>query len=171
MKTKLITALRLAATAIETRSFAYDYARNTTCNCGVLYCAIAGKSAEDLRLKLPRVGNPTNWRKLAGEHCPITGVPTNEIFRTLTETGLTAQDIGELEECGNEKVLSRLNVKLAPAPKNMLEKWLNRMGKNRTFAHYRDRDFVVKYMRAWADLLVEDGRLDVISPSKELQTA
>lgn len=51
MKTKLITGLRTAANALEQGTFYYTWAQRSSCNCGSLFCALTGKSAD--RTTLP----------------------------------------------------------------------------------------------------------------------
>lgn len=145
MNTKLITALRLTATALEEGTFAYNWDRLGSCNCGSLFCALSGRSANELynvasarRLRSgPNDGTGT-WSQLAGSYCPITGKTTDALFKELLGYGLTVKSIVDLEYLRDPAVLARL------IPPRKLD--------------YKSARDAAAYMRAWADLLVEQER-------------
>lgn len=149
MKTKLITALRATATALETMSFHYDWKKRTSCNCGSLFCALTGKSQSELPLPPePRktiLNQGPTWTESAGFYCPVTGKPNHELFVDLMGYGLLPCDIYNLEYLHDDKVLAKLGVKKL---------------------NHTDRLDVIRYMRAWADLLTNEGQ-DNIAPVPE----
>lgn len=143
MNTKLITALRLTATALEQGTFNYDWKNLQQCNCGALFCALSGRSSAQLSavtkpFHLSSDGGSGTWTQLVGYWCPITGMTTNKLFVELFGYGLTPLDITELEYLKNPAVLARVGRKL----------------------DYRKAADAAAYMRAWAALLAEQGRGD-----------
>lgn len=152
MKTKLITALRTAANALDRGTFSYAWHNPEGCNCGVLVCSIMGLSVRDLRHKLNEDEDwPNIWSHAVREYCPVTGIPTHEIFKALFATGLTAQDILELEYLANPKIRSRAQ---------------NWKPTSAFTADYRRKENAAAYMRAWADILTEEGAADVAEREK-----
>jgi hypothetical protein len=177
MKTKLITALRTAATALEDGTFFYKWTKQSCCNCGVLFCALTGKSAAELDDEIPELieGGNATWKMLVGQHCPITGIPTQKLFRELLSYGLTQKDMVNLEYLSDSKVIARMKqeepIRKEPQAQR---KWyqlrapkLNaEMKKDRDKLDYQNKKYVIAYMRAWADLLTEEGAMDVAEPAE-----
>lgn len=176
MKTKLITALRTAASAMEEGTFYYEWSEPSCCNCGSLFCALTGKSAADLQSEIPETINDSEsatWKTLIGQHCPITGMPTQKLFRELFGYGLTQKDMLNLEYLSDRKVIARMNlheIKQVEIPTN--RKWYQRNPLPKNFrtenvpvlVNYQNKAHVIAYMIAWADLLTEEGAMDVAAP-------
>jgi hypothetical protein len=170
MNTKLITALRATAKALGESTFHYDWKYPTSCNCGSLFCALTGMSAAELKARKPKpitdATNQATWTTLVGQHCPITGIPHDELFKELFGYGLTQRDVLELEFLSNPKVLARF--KLMEKPKR---KWYQRFASLPEVVSvkvdFQNKHHVVVYMNAWADLLVEEGKMDVVNNNKE----
>ena len=175
MKTKLITALRTAAKALENGTFEYDWEQPQSCNCGIIACALMGKSIVEMKALVlnmrSEVAGP-NWKLMVRKFCPITGVPTNEVFKALVESGMSATDIIELEELSNKKVLRigklkdvyKITTKISEP--NLIQRLLGAKPKKTKTkelqAHYTSKENAIKYMRAWADILEEEGKDDVV---------
>lgn len=105
------------------------------CNCGHLAQTVTRLTAEDIRrYALERSGE---WAEQGLEYCPTSGYPMDAILTSLFELGLDSADLGQLERLTNPEVVRRLPVEL------------------RTVLSYRERDHVIAYMRAFADLLEE----------------
>lgn len=195
MKTKLITALRTAATALENGTFAYDWTKMASCNTGIIACTLTHKSikqvdaeiqAERLKTvvwtdKKPKSDFGPSWREAVQSHCPITGMSSISILRTLQEAGLTPQDICELEDLSNPVVAKRAGFKawgeLTQGDKQKLPVgtfavtapnpwWKRALGlpknhvQEKTLPIRNQKEFTILYMRAWADILTEQGRDD-----------
>ena len=131
------------------------------CNCGSLICALTGTSAAELAATVPPLiaGDSSSWTNLAGQYCPITGMPTHELFRKLMGYGLTTPDIINLEYLRDPKVLSRMNV----TENRTIGIWPFRKtitAKVEKLDH-TNKKHVIAYMRTWADLLTEEGAMDV----------
>lgn len=179
MKTKLITALRTAAKAIEDGTIDYDWNRAERCNCGVLACAITGKSPSELNLPTT-VSNGNflpDWKHIVGQHCPITGIPTHEVLKALFQAGLVQKDLIELERLSNPEILKRagfgerFDKRTIPAKR----KFFRVIPEHTVDVHVvvsPKHDFanhVIHYMRAWADILVEEGQQDSVSQTQEME--
>jgi len=200
MKTKLITALRTAAKALEDGTFAYNWKYPQSCNCGIIASTLMNKSISQLeqdlhRIELPKGGGiktTHTWRNIISHHCPVTGLSTNSIIRSMQEAGMTQSDIVQLEDLSNPEVLKRMNLgtkpefkitgqKLVPQkepiPRSFWQ-WLTRrpvqyrefeVAEN-VFGHVdipvtpkrEKKEHTILYMRAWADLLTEQGKEDCV---------
>lgn len=156
MKTKLITALRTTANALEQGTFDYEWNNRARCNCGALFCSLTGRSAAELKRDMPdpMYGGTATWKILVGQHCPITGMPSEGLFREIYGHGLTQSDIVHLEFLSDPKVRERMD------NKSKL-RWFGFKPKT----DHQDPAHVAAYMRAWADLLTEQGAMDVVEPN------
>ncbi len=164
MKTKLITALRTAANALADGIFSYKWTNPYACNCGVLVCSILNKSSAELRQDLlnacmtsEKDHTLNTWKSMLGRHCPITGIPTNVIFRELLNTGLSQKDIINLEELSDGKILSKITMEKTSSAG--IGKW-----------DKVDVRCAILYMRTWADILEEEGKLDVCQKSNKSES-
>lgn len=131
---KLISALRATAAKLEAGA-PYRWTHMGACNCGHLAQTVTHLSADDIRrYALERSGE---WAEQGLEFCPTSGYPMDAILSALFELGLSSDDLGKLERLTDPEVVRRLPVEL------------------RRELSYRERDHVVLYMRAFADLLQE----------------
>jgi hypothetical protein len=179
MKTKLIAALRTAATAMEVGTFRYKWSSPSCCNCGSLFCALTGKSAVELQAEIPgAIGENTSatWGTLIAQHCPMTGLPTQKLFRELLGYGLTQVDMMNLEYLRDSKVIARMNLNESvreeiPAQRKWYQLRTPRptvLVKNvRVKLNHKNKEHVIAYMRTWADLLTEEGAMDVAAPKMQ----
>jgi hypothetical protein len=175
MKTKLITALRTCAKALENNTFAYDWTQPQSCNCGIVACALMGKSISEMReiLKPMRlyVKNP-NWNVLVASFCPVTGIPENAVFKTLAEAGMSQTDIIELESLSNKQVLKRTKMVDTYTTETIQPSAIERFfGKKQRMVkkkvHYcANKDNAIRYMRVWADILTEEGAEDTVTSTE-----
>ena len=167
MNAKLVTALRTTAKAIEDGTFHYDWDRARTCNCGALFCALTGVSANVLAPPPIPPGGDGTWKSRVGYHCPVTGTPENELFKELFSYGLTAKDIVNLEYLADERVVARMD----PTKERTLSVevetrwWQPRKFKRvtetvRVKPDHENKVHVIAYMRAWADLIAERDEMD-----------
>lgn len=130
----LIQALRATAARLS-RGAPYRWTHMGACNCGHLAQTVTQLDAEDIRrYALDRCGE---WAEQGLEFCPTSGYPMDAILEALFELGLTSRDLAQLEKLTNPEVLRRLPEEL------------------RTRISYRERDHVVAYMEAFADVLEE----------------
>jgi hypothetical protein len=131
---ELIKALRVTSARLQLGA-AYRWTHMGACNCGHLAQTVTQLDAEDIRrYALERAGE---WADQALEFCPTSGYPMDEILNTLIGLGLSREDIAHLEKLSAPQVLRRLPAEL------------------RSQLSYRERDHVVLYLNAFADLLEE----------------
>ena len=127
---ELIGALRQTAERLS-GDVSYQWGHMGSCNCGHLAQSITGlASAEIHRSALIREGD---WEQQARDYCPTSGNLIDVVLATMFVLGLTGADVRNLEK------LSDIDV-------------LHRVGRHLRF---NNRDDVVLYMTAWADLLQE----------------
>jgi hypothetical protein len=134
----LIHALRATVVRLESGA-TFQWAHMGHCNCGHLAQSLTSLApAEIHRRALQRSGDWTTQALEIGdlEHCPATGLPIDEIFRTMLEAGLTTRDIADLESLSSRVVLAAL-----PPEARDLDK--------------RKREHAVLYLRTWAEVLEE----------------
>lgn len=168
MNTKLITALRTAANAVENKTFDYNWSLPSRCNCGVVACALLDKSSVELNAMLQKAhinqtkdSNSLTWQERVGIYCPITGVPNDTIFSQLFRFGLTQTDIVELENLSNADVLARLPNKYVKETRPTF--FWQREVEVKAKRERSNRDDLVAYLRAWADLLMERDAVDKVN--------
>lgn len=171
MKTKLITALRTTATALENDTFFYEWQQPSMCNCGSLLCSLTGMSADQLKARIPAPVSGTSyaWTHLAGQYCPITGMPEQELFRKIMGYGLTVKDIVSLEYLENERVISRMNI--TEEKRTGIWPFRRTITTKVEELDHKNKEHVIAYMRAWADLLTEEGALDIPTSESSCDTA
>jgi len=135
MKTKLITSLRAAASALEQGRFHYNWHEASRCNCGVLVCALLGLTPGQLSPRIP-IGakEQATWRQRMAAQCPITGQTHHELLKTLFGFGLTQEDMINLEFLRDPNVISRI-----PRKRVWYKLWLKR----RPLYYTEMRDVVV----------------------------
>lgn len=203
MKTKLITALRTAATALENGTFAYDWELPESCNCGIIASTLMHVSIDSLKGILPDYGpQEGSWKCMVGRYCPVTGLSENIVIRAMQESGMSQLDMVELENLSSPEVLKRMNLKerkiitkitgyrtsIIQIPKaRTFIQWLRRQPMQFTPetiqrpiehsewaevqlpANRKSKSHAIAYMRAWADLLQEEGKDDIaIADKKEV---
>lgn len=129
---ELIRALRATAARLS-QGAQYKWSHFGLCNCGNLAQTITHLSPEEVyRAAFTRSGD---WGEQAREFCPTSGYPIDFVFQQLFSLGMEPEDVQHLERLSDGRVLKRLGVQ--------------------QLAH-NQRDDVVRYMRAWADLLEEE---------------
>jgi hypothetical protein len=131
---ELVTALRTTAARLQSGA-RYAWTHMGACNCGHLAQTLTARSADELRrIALEKRGE---WAEQALEWCPGSGYPIDHVIATMLAIGLERRDIAELEKLANPEVLRRLPLAM------------------RRSLSYRERDHVVAYLHAFADLLEE----------------
>lgn len=129
----LIQALRMTALRLDS-GVPFRWTHMGACICGNLAQTVTHLSAADIhRAALQKAGD---WGEQAYEYCPASGLPMDHIMGTLLQLGLKPADIRHLERLSDPYVLRRL-----PFEQQML----NRL----------ERNDVIVYLTAWADLLQE----------------
>lgn len=143
----LVQALRTTADRLA-RGATYQWTHMGACNCGHLAQTLTHLDRAELHaLALMRAGD---WGEQAIDHCPTSGLPIDDVIGVMLDAGMELRDIGELERLAAPEIVARL-----PHGERELDR--------------RDRADVVRYLRAWADLLEE--RLERVERSGEHEIA
>jgi hypothetical protein len=128
---ELVSALRTTAARLSNGA-TYKWSHFGQCNCGNLAQTITQLSPKQVyEAAFERSGD---WGEQALEFCSTSGYPIDYVLARLFELGLEQADVRHLERLSDDRVLRRLGV---------------------PFLAHNQRDNVVSYMRAWADLLEE----------------
>jgi len=102
------------------------------CNCGNLAQEITHLSKREIHeIAMRRKGN---WNDQCDAFCPTSGLPMDDLISTLLIAGLDLEDLKNLEKLSDKKVLKNL-------PGDY--RYLNN----------NNRNHVIIYLNAWADLL------------------
>lgn len=168
----LVRALRQTARRIAVESVIYRWGSFAHCNCGHLAQTITGLRPDEIQARASRgegdwgsqawhtspvrfpefdYGDRPSldegaWEPEDHGACQVTGAPLEDVFRQLYAVGLSPEDVGHLERLSDPRVRRRLGTSTVRYP-------------------YHDRDNVVAYLEAWADMLAEalgaDERADL----------
>lgn len=165
MNTKLITALRTSANAIDNGTFTYSWTDPTRCNCGILACSLLGKSPKAMNplvQDMPKDDdNNCTWTHYASTACPITGIPEHKVFKELFSHGLTQTDFHHLEYLTDPEIRARVSLPTVRKSPTFFQWIFGQQGTEIAGRiNYRNGAHVALYMRAWAAILEERGRED-----------
>jgi hypothetical protein len=126
---ELVSALRTTAARLS-EGATYKWSHFGQCNCGNLAQTVTHLTPKQVyEAAFARAGD---WGQQALEFCSTSGYPIDYVLARLFELGLEQGDMRHLERLSDDRVLKRLGV---------------------PFLAHNQRDNVVSYMRAWADLL------------------
>ncbi|MCB1323992.1 MAG: hypothetical protein H7A21_01335 [Spirochaetales bacterium] len=132
---RLIEALRETATRLANGAD-YRWTHMGSCNCGHLAQTITPHTRAEIHAFA--LARPGDWaeqaRDLDIEYCKNSGLAIDSVFEAMFELGLTPLDISHLERLSDPLVLACF-----PTAERFLD--------------HRRREDVVRYMRAWAQLL------------------
>ncbi len=159
---QLVVALRETAVRLRGDRVTYRWASFAHCNCGHLAQTITGLAPEEIQRRAMR--REGDWGSQAKEvatrgfprfdygdrpaldegawqpedvgACQVTGAPLDEILGAMYALGLEPPDVGHLERLSDPAVRRRL-------------------GNNTRYFQHHQRENVVAYLEAWADLLEE----------------
>lgn len=114
---------------------AYQWGHMGACNCGNLAQELTHFSkAEIHQYAMQKHGD---WHEQVLDYCPTSGFPIDLMISKMLETGLTLDDLSNLERLSDQTILSQI-------PKEKREK----INKN-------SREDVILYMQTWSKLLRE----------------
>jgi hypothetical protein len=84
--------------------------------------------------------------------CQVTGAPLDEVLKRMYSLGLSPDDVEHLERLSDPQVRRRL-------------------GNNTGYFPHHQRDNVIAYLRAWADLLEERLEAELASAERWAEAA
>jgi hypothetical protein len=131
---ELVSALRATVARLEGDA-EYQWGHMGLCNCGHLAQCITRLGKREIHAwALEREGD---WEQHANDYCPASGLRIDDVISAMLDIGLTTEDIAHLEKLTGPEVLARL-----PAGRRHLRRNV--------------REDVVRYLRAWVELLDEE---------------
>lgn len=137
---KLIDALRITADKLE-KGAPYQWGHMGSCNCGNLAQELTRFDKKEIHAYAMR--RKGDWSEQAEDYCPESGYPMDVLISELMLNGLQLEDLRNLERLSDRDVLRTL-------PNYGM------------FLRHNNRDDVVLYMRAWANLL--EGQIPAPKP-------
>ncbi|GAA4412392.1 hypothetical protein GCM10023187_39400 [Nibrella viscosa] len=130
---ELIDALRRTARKL-TEGAPYQWGHMGGCNCGNLAQELTKLTKDQIHAyAMQRYGD---WNEQVQDYCPTSRMPIDVVISEMVNAGLSLEDLKNLEKLSDKQILSRF-----PLEKRFLK--------------HNQRDDVVVYLRAWADLLEE----------------
>lgn len=138
------TARRLAAEA------PYQWGHMGSCNCGHLAQTVTRLTKAEIHTQaLQRYGD---WERQLVDYCPTSGLPFDQTIDEMLALGFSREDLTHLEKLGDPAVRHTIPFE------------------RRDIMRHNQRDDVVLYLRAWADLL-EQQLVAALSLPSELEPA
>ncbi|GAA4449100.1 hypothetical protein GCM10023189_08050 [Nibrella saemangeumensis] len=130
---ELIDALRRTARKLS-EGAPYQWGHMGGCNCGNLAQELTKLTKDQIHAyAMQRYGD---WNEQVQDYCPTSRMPIDLVISEMVNAGLSLEDLKNLEKLSNKQVLARFP----------LEK---------RFLRHNQRNDVVTYLRAWADMLEE----------------
>ena len=127
---ELIDALRRTAQRLAS-DVSYQWGHMGMCNCGHVAQSITGLASAEIHASaMIREGD---WEQQANDYCPTSGNLIDVVLAAMFDLGLTRADVRNLEKLSDLAVLRRVGRHL----------------------RFNNREDVVAYMNAWADMLEE----------------
>ena len=142
----LARILRITANRLEDGA-AYQWAHQGRCNCGHLAQTVTGLSAGDIHTVA--IQSEGEWADHTAEYCETSGLPVDNIIRTILKLGIKLDELGDLEKLSAPHVT----------------RWLP---EGQPYLDYRSRDDVVLYFRTWA-MVVEATEALRRNPGAEIR--
>jgi hypothetical protein len=145
----LIQSIQSATIKLEASSV-YQWGHMGSCNCGFLAQEVTKLTKEEIHMRaMMRHGD---WTEQLNDYCPINGLPMDDVISELLAFGFDADDLKHLEKLSDGRILRTLPID------------------ERDLKHNLKKD-VIKYLKAWANLLEEELILKIALPSFEEKLA
>ena len=132
MNSRLVLALRSTAERLRGGS-AYQWGHFGSCNCGHLAQTLTRRAPTQIHAAAAE--RAADWGDATVDYCPSSGLPLDEIIGEMLAAGLTLTELRDLETLSDRRILRRLS--------------------DATALRRNQRDDIVRYLEAWADLLCE----------------
>ena len=131
----VIQALRDTAQRLATQA-PYQWGHMGSCNCGHLAQTITQLTKAEIHTRaMQRYGD---WERQIIDYCPTSGLPIDQTIDEMLALGFTRTDLTHLERLSDARIRRELPFE------------------RRNALRHNQRDDVVLYLRAWADLLEQD---------------
>jgi hypothetical protein len=135
-----VTALRKTAARLR-QGASYQWGHFGACNCGHLAQTLTNLSREAIHRAA--VERARDWGDAAVEYCPTSGYPMDHILGEIVKAGFSLDDIAHLEQLSDRRVLAELP-------------------ESRRHPRRNDREDVIAYLLAWADVLEREAGYDLL---------
>ena len=144
---KLIDLLQQTVALLE-RSDQYQWGHSGACNCGHLAQVITGYDKAQIHYWAMQKGG--DWTDNSSDYCQTSGYEIDRVIEIMLEAGLQLEDIQDIENLSNRRILEHLP------------------GGRRSLNHNKKED-VILYFQTWIHLLEQDlgktGKAWVANPS------
>jgi hypothetical protein len=142
-----IEALEKTIYNLENNLVEYNWTESNSCNCGVLArTVIDGKSIWEMGYgeAIPAKVDVSAFSKRA--YCMTTNMPLPKVFKALVDAGFLWEELKELEQLENKKILRRIGAEELR----------------------RDiKENLVSYLKAWVEILKEEQPIVETQPTEE----
>ena len=133
----VIQALRGTAQRLATQA-PYQWGHMGSCNCGHLAQTITRLTKSEIHARaMQRYGD---WERQIIDYCPTSGLPIDHTIDEMLALGFSRRDLTHLERLSDPSVLAAIPFE------------------RRNALRHNQRDDVVQYLHAWANML-EDAML------------
>jgi hypothetical protein len=130
----VVEVLRTTARNLE-QSTDYQWGHMGSCNCGFLARQITKLKKNQIHsFAMQRYGD---WSEQLNDYCPTSGLPMDNLISEMLNFGFDADDLKHLERLSDKRVL-------------------NSLAAGERHLRFNSKSDVVKYLRAWANLLEEE---------------
>lgn len=177
-KQNLIEALERVVYNLKNGTLYYKWSHQNSCNCGVVVQSLLKLGLTEFYQKTESsyiFDNKTlakymgievedthaTWKNAAAVYCPITGIPTQEIFKELYELGLTNEDINHLEFMTNEAILEKSGIITRNKKKFSLKNFFRSKNNNSISEgkYYTKKENLILYLSSWVKILKEENKI------------
>lgn len=135
---RLLPSLKIVVNSLEKDIVHYDWHQQQSCNCGLVVQAVLNATPNEVQMLFDygkKYSYTTNWQEAVKDNCSITGIPMNDVFKTLYDLGLRPEDIVHLEYLNNRAILeiAKIDIKIA--------------------SYYSNKENLILYLKAWVKIL------------------
>ena len=134
----LIQAIESLISKLKDGTIHYYWNNFTSCNCGLLAQELIGCNESHLDKIMCEIPFGARLWTITSKYCKSTGICYDTIFKYLFETGLTIEDIEDLEYLSNEEILKETDIDTDSA---------------QIVEYYKVKSNLVKYLKGWLVIL------------------
>lgn len=149
-----IQALEKTIYNLENDVYEYNWSNEDSCNCGILARTLLGGKLPSNCGFLDTPSHPMGQGIFAKEaYCLKTDLPLPEVFKALKNAGFTYEELLELEYLGNEKIATRLNMRIE---KSVGVPFMVSPDPFNSNLYHTEKEFLISYLKEWIKMLKEE---------------